>query len=125
MYKKYLNVKNKNNKEGRSKRKSTDGGKKKVKNNLKNGFKQRNKSKIKLKEEIGITLISLIITVIVLLILAGVTINLIIGENGIFKIAENAGKNYMEAQDRELAQIANFTNVLDNILGGRKPRNRR
>ena len=96
-----------------------------MKNNLKNGFKQRNKSKIKLKEEIGITLISLIITVIVLLILAGVTINLIIGENGIFKIAENAGKNYMEAQDRELAQIANFTNVLDNILGGRKPRNRR
>ena len=83
------------------------------------------KNKIKSKNEIGITLIALIITIIILLILAGVTINLTIGENGIFKAAKNAGKNYMEAQDRELAEIANFTNALDSILSGRKPRNRR
>ena len=72
----------------------------------------------------GITLIALIITIIILLILAGVTINLTIGENAIFKAAKNAGKNYMEAQDRELAEIANFTSVLDNILSGRKPSRR-
>ncbi len=65
----------------------------------------------------GITLIALIITIIVLLILAGVTINLTLGENGIFRTAENAGKNYMDAQERELAEIANFTNALNDILG--------
>ena len=73
----------------------------------------------------GITLIALIITIIILLILAGVTINLTIGENGIFRTAEMAEKNYMEAQERELAEIANFTNALDNMLSGRKYRRRR
>ena len=66
----------------------------------------------------GITLIALIITIIVLLILAGVTINLTLGENGIFRIAEMAGKNYMEAQDKELAGLADFENMMDNIIGG-------
>lgn len=36
-----------------------------------------------MKEKKGITLISLIVTIIILLILAGVTINLTIGENRI------------------------------------------
>ena len=66
----------------------------------------------------GITLIALIITIIVLLILAGVTISLTLGENGIFRTAENAGKNYMDAQDRELAGLADFENAINNIIGG-------
>ena len=49
----------------------------------------------------GITLIALVITIIVLLILAGVTINLTLGQNGIFKTAEQAGKEYSEAEARE------------------------
>ena len=64
----------------------------------------------------GITLIALIITVIVLLILAGVTINLTLGENGIFKTAEMAGKNYTQAQEQELAGLANFENEINNII---------
>ena len=66
----------------------------------------------------GITLIALVITIIVLLILAGVTINLTLGENGIFRTAEMAGKNYTEAQEQELAGIANFNNEINNIIGG-------
>ncbi len=66
----------------------------------------------------GITLIALIITIIVLLILAGVTINLTLGENGIFRTAEMAGKNYMDAQDKELAGLADFENTINNIIGG-------
>ena len=66
----------------------------------------------------GITLIALVITIIVLLILAGVTINLTLGENGIFKTAEMAGKNYTQAQEQELAGIANFENEINNIIGG-------
>ena len=39
----------------------------------------------------GITLIALVLTIIVLLILAGITINLTIGEGGIIKRAEAYG----------------------------------
>ena len=66
----------------------------------------------------GITLIALVITIIVLLILAGVTINLTLGENGIFRTAEQAGKNYTQAQEQELAGLANFENTINNIIAG-------
>ena len=46
----------------------------------------------------AITLIALIITIIVLLILAGVTLNMVMGENGIFGKANNA-KNKTELAD--------------------------
>ena len=42
------------------------------------------------KKQKGITLIALVITIIVLLILAGISINLVVGENGILKQAQNA-----------------------------------
>ena len=74
--------------------------------------------KNKLNNGNGITLVALVITIIVLLILAGVTINLTLGENGIFKLAQQAVKNYMEAQDRELAELAEFENSLNNMLSG-------
>ena len=72
----------------------------------------------KQKNNKGITLIALIITIIVLLILAGVTINLTLGENGIFKTAEMAGKNYTQAEREELEGLANFENTINNIIGG-------
>ncbi len=53
----------------------------------------------------GITLISLIITVILLLILAGITLNLTLGNNGIFTLSKNASKNYINAQNKELADL--------------------
>ncbi len=70
------------------------------------------------KQNRGITLIALIITIIVLLILAGVTINLTLGENGIFRTAEMAGKNYTQAEQEELQGLANFENTINNIIGG-------
>ncbi len=66
----------------------------------------------------GITLVALVITIIVLLILAGVTINLTLGKNGIFKTAEMAGKNYTQAQEEELAGLENFENTINNIISG-------
>ena len=64
------------------------------------------KSKNKVKDtycitQKGITLIALIITIIILLILAGVTINFALGDNGLFKTAKEAGEKYDEAQARE------------------------
>ncbi len=52
-------------------------------------------------KERGITLIALIITIIILLILAGVTINLILGENGLFNTTKQAGEDYKQAGARE------------------------
>ena len=54
----------------------------------------------------GITLIALVITIIILLILAGIVINLTIGENGIMKKAIQAGKNYDETGAREKLELA-------------------
>ncbi len=54
-----------------------------------------------MKKERGITLIALIITIIVLLILAGITINFVLGDNGLFKTAKEAGEKYDEAGARE------------------------
>ena len=53
------------------------------------------------RQEKGITLIALVITIIILLILAGVTINVLIGENGLFNTASYAGEKYQQAGARE------------------------
>ena len=66
----------------------------------------------------GITLISLVITIIVLLILAGITINLTIGQDGIITRAQEAGRNYQNAAEYEQEQIAEFTNQAENIISG-------
>lgn len=57
--------------------------------------------KYKCKEFEGITLISLVITIILLIILAGVVINLSIGENGLFSKAKYAKEKYTEMSARE------------------------
>lgn len=56
-------------------------------------------------KEFGITLISFVITIIILIILAGVAINLSIGENGIFTKAKNASEKYKIAQIRETVEL--------------------
>jgi hypothetical protein len=64
----------------------------------------------------GITLIALVITIIVLLILAGITINLTIGEGGIITIAQQAGKNYVQASAGEQSDIADFVQETEAII---------
>lgn len=56
---------------------------------------------MKMKKEDAITLISLVITIIILLILAGVTINLILGDEGIFKVSEQSAEETKKAQIKE------------------------
>lgn len=58
----------------------------------------------RMKNDRGITLIALVITIIVLLILAGVSLSLIIGENGITERAIKAGKIYDVAGAKEQVQ---------------------
>ena len=60
------------------------------------------------KETKGITLIALIITIIILLILAGITINLTVGQRGILTRAQEAGRNYQEAAKKEDEDFTRF-----------------
>lgn len=53
----------------------------------------------------GITLIALVITIIVLIILAGVSINLVLGEDGIFKRAVEAREKTEQAAINEQAML--------------------
>ena len=67
-------------------------------------MKEKNLKKI-LKQKNGITLIALVITIIVLLILAGVSIAMLTGQNGILTQAQNASTQTEIAEAKEKAQM--------------------
>lgn len=70
-----------------------------------------------MKENKGITLIALVITIIVLLILAGVAISMLSGENGILKKTAEAKTKTEQAQREEEAKLIDMeltTNFLTN-----------
>ena len=71
------------------------------------------KEKAKLKS--GITLIALIITIIVLLILAGITINMIAGENGIFGKANESKFKTMMSSYREEVNLYTSWKVMETM----------
>jgi len=66
---------------------------------------QKSKFKIQKSDHKGITLIALVITIIVLLILAGVTINIVLSEGGLFSRATEAQDNQKMAEVRDKASI--------------------
>lgn len=72
--------------------------------------------KAQLKNTKAITLIALIITVIVMLILAGVAINLTIGENGIFKKSEEGAKIYQNTANNETESLNDLDKNLENYI---------
>ena len=68
-----------------------------------------------LKKQNGITLIALVITIIVLLILAGITIAMLSGENGILNRAQqtNMQNDYFQAEEKvKLAYMAVKTEIM-------------
>lgn len=68
------------------------------------------------KGQKGITLVALVITIIVLLILAGVTISLTLGDEGIFTTAQQAAKNYTNAQDKEIYELNQFEDTVNKVI---------
>ena len=61
----------------------------------------------------GITLIALVITIVVLLILAGVSINALFSDNGIIERAKNAQNKVDEAEKKDLEEINKLNNWLE------------
>lgn len=67
-----------------------------------------------MKSQKGITLIALVITIIVLLILAGVTIAMLTGENGILKKATGAVSDTEKATAEEAIKMEVYNNIAAN-----------
>ena len=64
----------------------------------------------------GITLIALVVTIVVLLILAGITISLVFSENGIIAKAREAANKTNEVIINEQAQMNEVTAEMENML---------
>ena len=60
----------------------------------------------------------MVVTIVVLLILAGVSISLIVDNNGIIKRSKDARNKYGQAKDNEQAQMSGVSDWIDNQVGG-------
>ena len=112
LFKKFLKSKNKlkkqlkiKNRNGRINKEKYKGGKKKMNNKSKN------------KQEKGITLIALVVTIVVLLILAGVSISLVLNNNGVISKAKDAKNQYAEAQTNDERQLNEVSDWIDTKVG--------
>ena len=76
----------------------------------------------KLASNKAITLIALVVTIVVLLILAGISISLVVGDNGLIRKSKDAKKQYEEAQANELAMTDEAGDWIDEQLAGPTPK---
>ena len=72
-----------------------------------------------IKEHKAITLIALVITIIVLLILAGITIAQL-SNNGLFQRTNIAKEKYKNSQDYEDEQIEGYSNEIDSYIDSKR-----
>ena len=70
------------------------------------------------RKERGITLIALIVTIIVLLILAGVSIAMLTGDNGILSQTQNAKNKTEEAERNEKLDLLKQEDLINETLNG-------
>ena len=75
------------------------------------------KKEIKNKQEKGITLIALVVTIVVLLILAGVSISLVLNNNGVISKAKDAKNQYAEAQTNDEKQLNEVSDWIKETVG--------
>ena len=66
----------------------------------------------------GITLIALVVTIIVLLVLAGISIQMLTGNNGVLQRAGEAKEKTEEANLREEAQVVLTSRIAEKALSG-------
>ena len=71
-----------------------------------------------MKKNKGITLVALVVTIVVLLILAGVSINLVLGDNGIIAKAKEAQRKSAEASQNDLIGMNELAQQLGEKING-------
>ena len=64
-----------------------------------------------MKKNKGMTLVALVVTIIIMLILAGIAINAFIGDHGLFSRTKNTTEKYKEAEGNEINGIERMTEV--------------
>ena len=84
---------------------------------------KKTKTNEKLKRKVysnqtGITLIALVVTIVVLLILAGVSLNALFGDSGIIKKAQDAQNKMDQAVENDQKGINELSNWLDSKING-------
>ena len=83
---------------------------------LKGGDKKTMKTKI--KQEKGITLIALVVTIVVLLILAGVSVNALFGNSGLIEKAKEAQNKMNQATQKDLDAVNSLNEWLESKTNG-------
>ena len=76
------------------------------------------KLKMMKKQVKGITLIALVVTIIVLLILAGVALSLTVGDNGLFRRAQNAADTWQMAEQNEQSEMDKAADFIEDYING-------
>ena len=71
-----------------------------------------------MRKQKGITLIALVVTIIILIILSGVSINLVLGENGIITIAKRAKENTELAKVEEETMLNELAKQIEEGTSG-------
>lgn len=73
----------------------------------------KRKKQIKKTNEKGITLVALVVTIIILLILAGVSISLVFNSEGLFEKANSAASKYDMSKNEEQEYLTNAVTTMD------------
>ena len=87
---------------------------------MKKGGKNEIKRKNNNLKENGITLIALIVTIVILLILAGVTLNAVFSDNGIIKRARDAQTKTDQGVQKDLEPMGELENLINKNSGENK-----
>ena len=69
-----------------------------------------------MKEQKVITLVALVITIIILLILAGISIATLSGDNGLFTRAQQAKNETINGQERENKALDSYNAAINNAI---------
>ncbi len=69
-----------------------------------------------IRNERGITLVALVLTVVIMIILAAVTINITLGDNGLVQQTKEAAGATINSTTYEQQQIVNLTAQVNEIL---------
>ena len=74
--------------------------------------------KVQESEEQGVTLVALVVTIVIMLILAGVALNIALGDNGLINQTKKATEKYKEAQTNDEDSIKDLEEQMNNIING-------
>ena len=68
------------------------------------------------KKEKGITLVALVVTIVILLILAGISLSLVLGQQGLITKANQGRTNWANASAEERQILTNFETDVNSLF---------